>query len=273
MIDSPAQRALEALEQAAERDERLSTYYTFQRTLLQELDKAKANLSASLELADEEALEARLAQGLPLIGFAQLPIEEKVFAELVAQIAEILLEYDPDLTSAALPETPSACYALAEQRFEKNQANAEGKGAQAQPSLAEMAVDLALRPYLEWAAEQTLRHVEQEGWKRPYCPVCAGAPDFAALQTEAGARHLVCSRCNSEWLYPRVKCPFCGNADHAKLYYYPSDDQVYRLYVCQACNRYLKTIDLREVEADVLLPVERITTVAMDAAARSEGYT
>jgi hypothetical protein len=37
--------------------------------------------------------------------------------------------------------------------------------------------------------------------------------------------------------------------------------------------RYLKTIDLREVERDVLLPVERILTVAMDAAARAEGYT
>jgi FdhE protein len=264
---------LEALADAAKTDERLSTYYTFQRTLLQELDKAKANLSASLELADEEALQARLAQGLPLVGFAQLPIEERAFAKLVTKIAEILLEYDPDLTSAALPETPSACYALAKQRFEENQANTGSDGDQAQPSLAQTAVDLALRPYLEWAAEQTIRYVDQESWKRDYCPVCAGAPDFAALQTETGARHLLCSRCNSEWLYPRVKCPFCGNADHAKLYYFPSDDQVYRLYVCKACNRYLKTIDLREVERGVLLPVERITTVAMDAAARGEGYT
>jgi FdhE protein len=102
--------------------------------------------------------------------------------------------------------------------------------------------------------------------------VCGGAPDLAALEAETGARHLLCSRCNSKWLYPRVKCPFCGTTDHAKLAYYPSEDGVYRLYVCRGCRRYLKTVDLREVQREVLLPVERITTVAMDAAARNEGY-
>ena len=268
-----AQRTLEALDEAGIVDERLSAYYAFQRTLVKELDKAKTGISATLELADEEALQARIAQGIPLIGFSQLPIEERAFAELVAKIVKLLLDYDPDLTAKALPETPSAYCALAKQRFEENQASTESNGDQAQPSLAQMAVDMALRPYLEWVAERALRHVDQGSWKRDYCPICAGAPDFAALQTETGARHLLCSRCNSEWLYPRVKCPFCGTADHTKLFYFPSDDRVYRLYVCKACKRYLKTIDLREVQREVLLPVERITTVAMDAAARSEGYS
>ena len=271
--DNRAQRTLQALAEAGSQDERLSAYYAFHRTLLQTLNQVKAEIPATLELADEEALRACIAQGLPLISFGQLPVEEKSFAKLVSAVAQLLLDYDPDLTEQGLPESSAEWYALAQRRFEENQVTQESYDGQRQLSLKQMAVDLALKPYLEWAAEQVLHHVEQERWKRGYCPVCGGAPDFAALEPETGARHLLCSRCSSEWLYPRVQCPFCGTADHTQLFYYPSEDGIYRLYVCQGCRRYLKTIDLREVQGDVLLPVERITTVPMDAAARSKGYT
>jgi FdhE protein len=68
-----------------------------------------------------------------------------------------------------------------------------------------------------------------------------------------------------------MQCPFCGNADHDQLAYFPSKDGVYRLYVCKACRRYLKTIDLRQAEGRVLA-VEPILTVSMDLSAREEGY-
>jgi len=118
-------------------------------------------------------------------------------------------------------------------------------------TLAQTAADLALKPYLEWAAERVLLHVDQEHWKRGHCPVCGGEPDFAYLDSETGARHLVCSRCDSQWLYRRL---------------------MYRLYVCQNCRRYLKAIDLRQVGRRILFPVERLKTLNMDLAARQEGY-
>ena len=108
--------------------------------------------------------------------------------------------------------------------------------------------------------------------KDGYVAVGGGWPDFAFLAKEAGDRYLVCSRCNSQWLYRRLGCPFCDTQDDAKIVYYPSEDQVYRLYVCDACHRYLKTMDLRQTAASVLAVVERITTVAMDMTARQEGY-
>jgi len=135
-----------------------------------------------------------------------------------------------------------------------------------------MAVDMALKPYLAWTAEQVLPHLNQEHWKRGYCPVCGGSPDLAFLDEEIGARRLACSRCNSQWRYARIGCPFCGADDPDQIAYYPSDDEVYRLYVCQACRRYLKTKDLRRAGGPVWVEVERITTVAMDVAARQEGY-
>lgn len=273
MNDNRAERASQALAEAESQDERLSSYYAFHRSLLEVLNEVRVNISATLELADEKALQARVAQGLPLVAFSQLPIEERRFADLVSTVMQLLLDHDPDLGPQTLPESSAEYYALARRRFEENQGRHTDHGGQDQSSLTEMAVDLALKPYLQWAAAQVMEHVEKERWKRPYCPVCGGEPDFATLDAEMGARHLLCSRCDSEWHYRRLRCPFCGTADHTKLSYYPGESGVYRLYVCESCGRYLKTIDLREVGKEVLLPVERITTIAMDAAAREAGYT
>jgi FdhE protein len=67
-----------------------------------------------------------------------------------------------------------------------------------------------------------------------------------------------------------VGCPFCEGA--AEQFYYMSDDRRYRLYLCDTCKRYIKTIDLRESGAEVCLPVENLITVPMDIAAREKGF-
>ncbi len=269
--DNQTQLILRALEEAGTQNPDLSAYYEFHRTLIQILGQVRADISGVLEMVDEEALQARLLQGLLLLSFAQLPIEAERFAKLVSTVAQLLTDYDPE-QAEPVPDGPAECLALARQRFEEGQMVGERSGEPEEATLTQASVDLALKPYLEWAAEQVLPYVDQQRWKRRYCPACGGAPDFAFLDEEIGARHLLCSRCNSEWLYRRLGCPFCGTTDHTKLFYYPSEDGVYRLYVCQECQRYLKTIDLRQVGRTVLLPVERVTTVVMDAAARQEGY-
>lgn len=260
------------MEAAEIQNPELSAYYQFHRALFKVLDQAKVEIPGTLGRAGGEALQARLLQGFPVLSFAQLPVEAEPFARLLSTVAQLLMEYHPELAGQTIPDSAAGCLALAGQRFEEGQAGKEHGGEQGEITLAQVSVDLALKPYLEWAAEQVLPHVKQELWKRGYCPVCGGAADFAALDGETGARHLLCSRCDSLWLYRRLGCPFCGTTDHAKLFYYPSEDNVYRLYVCETCQRYLKAIDLREAGREVLLPVERVTTVAMDAAARQEGY-
>lgn len=270
--DNQTQLILRALEEARTQNPDLVSYYEFHCTLFEILDQARTDISAALEMADGEALQARSLQGLPLLSFAHLPIEAERFAKLISTVTQLLTDYDPDLAEQTVPDSPAECLALAQQRFEEGQAGREQGEEQGEATLAQMAGNLALKPYLEWAAEQVLPYVDQQRWRRGYCPVCGGAPDFAFLDEEIGARHLLCSRCDSTWLYPRLECPFCETNDHTKLFYYPSEDGVYRLYVCHECRCYLKTVDLRQARRVVLLPVERVTTVAMDAAALQEGY-
>jgi formate dehydrogenase maturation protein FdhE len=272
MVGNKSRLILQALEEAEAQNPELSAYYQFHHALFKVLDQAKGEISGTLDMAGGEALQARLLQGLSALSFAQLPLEVEQFACLLSTVAQLLMEYDPELAGQTIPDSPAECLATARQRFEEGQAGKEHGGEHGDRTLTQVSVDLALKPYLERAAEQVLPHLNQELWKRGYCPVCGGAPDFAVLDEDAGARHLLCSRCDSVWLYQRLGCPFCGTTDHTQLFYYPSEDNVYRLYVCETCQRYLKAIDLRETGREVLLPVERVTTVAIDAAAWQKGY-
>ncbi len=269
-----AQQVSKALEEARAQNPELADFYEFHQKVFQLQHEAKAEIAATLEMLDQEVLRARVLQGLPQLSFAQLPLEAEGFSRLASGIAQAMMQYDPELGAGTDGLEEVDWLSLAGRRFEQGMVNeSEGEAPEgAEIGLVEMAVDLALQPYLEWAAELVMAHVDQESWKRGYCPVCGGAPEFAVLIEETGARHLLCSRCRSQWLYRRLGCPFCNNTDHSKLLYYPSEDQVYRLYVCQACKHYLKAIDLRQATHRVVLAVEPLLTVAMDLAAREQGY-
>jgi len=67
-----------------------------------------------------------------------------------------------------------------------------------------------------------------------------------------------------------IGCPFC-KADEPKSWgYYASGAR--RLYLCEECHRYLKTLDLRSGRRKRSPDVERALTVDMDLAAREKGY-
>jgi FdhE protein len=73
-------------------------------------------------------------------------------------------------------------------------------------------------------------------------------------------------------MYRRGECTFCGNSEKDTFAYYLGDDEVYRLYVCDECKRYLKVLDGRETSGKPVLPVQRIITIGMDISARQAGY-
>jgi len=111
-----------------------------------------------------------------------------------------------------------------------------------------------------------------EHWWHSHCPVCGGAADYAFLDKERGGRWLVCSRCDSEWSYPRLECPFCDNNNQHLLNYYASEAGAHRLYTCEKCHQYLKATDLRQTGAAFYPPLERLLTLDMDRQGTELGY-
>ena len=227
-------------------------------------------------LSSEEA-SARLQQGHPLLAPEDVVADAQALAGLCDQMTRIVAKRRPELGEALtgirgwLDERRDQIGALAVEYLRDGRVR-EGEEAGLDTYLLTFVFINALRPFLRVQAQTLASWVDDSVWYRGRCPICGGEPDVAALERESGRRRLLCSRCDSEWAFRRVGCPFCGNDDPQQLAYYASDDQVYRLNVCEQCCRYLKTIDLRQVAGERLLPAERVLTVAMDVAALEAGY-
>lgn len=227
-------------------------------------------------LSEAEA-RARLARGIPALAPEDFQADPAALRRLWEEVCDVAARHFPDLAPALEPIRrwpngredgllSAATYYL------RGEANLLANEAGLDEGLFQFVLNNTLHPFLRRYASALAPLVNLETWYRPYCPVCGGEPDFAALAKPHGVRRLLCSRCDFEWPYRRASCPFCGN-DNPDLYLYvPSEDGIYRLYLCDRCRRYLKVIDLRELVEEPPLPVERILTLPMDLAARREGY-
>ncbi len=132
---------------------------------------------------------------------------------------------------------------------------------------------LTLNPFFAGYRSSLDMEFEQERWLQGRCPVCGGEPDLAYLDEERGARWLVCSRCDTEWLFQRMRCPFCNTTDHTRLSHFADESSPYRTDVCEVCGGYLKTIDRRQEEGSATaVGLERLLTLDLDAHAQAAGY-
>jgi FdhE protein len=269
-------QVLNALTAARAAHQELADLLDFYADLFFVQFEAKARVPEP-ELRDEVARRWRLEGGIPQLTFPQLGIEPGLLAEIVDEVLLVLRRHNPGWEESQQDQEPAQLVALAQRIYDTWEtltspgAAAEGGDeAWSQDHPRALAVGFALVPYLTRAAEAIVPHLDLAEWHHGYCPVCGGRPNLALLDEERGARRLLCSRCNSLWNYGRTGCPFCRSRE--KQIYYPSDDNVYRLYTCPDCKRYLKTVDLRELHREVVPVVERLVTVGMDLAAQQEGF-
>jgi len=276
VIHEHDQQVLRALAAARAEHEELADLIDFYKQLYELQFAFKVGLS-ELQARDPVAMRWRLEGGIPQLTFDQLQIDPESFGELVGQIADHLQRHNPGWQIDQNAWTLDALVAQARDVFEtwdtltspKPSAESQPVGQSVPIRPMALAVGFALAPYLRHAAEGILPHLDLNLWTMGYCPVCGGRPNLALLEAERGARQLLCSRCASLWNYSRLGCPFCRSKE--KQTYYLSDDGVYRLYICPSCHRYLKTVDLRELQREVYPEVERLVTVGMDLAAQQEG--
>ncbi|MFH0768254.1 MAG: formate dehydrogenase accessory protein FdhE [Chloroflexota bacterium] len=252
------------------------TFEVYRRLLnIQAEARARAGVP-SLSLSDE-AITNRLMNGSPILRFDDLSLDWallwKVFGEVVgvcASYPEILDEVpenleDSDSCRAHLKEATKAWY-------EGSQLSPQLSIGGLHGALLEFIIQAVLRPFLLSHSEALISRVDQEHWRRGYCPICGGSPDFAVLENESGGRWLLCSRCDAQWLFQRLECPYCGTQEMNALNYFTDDEGLYRLYVCERCRHYLKAIDLRRANYEVLLPLERYLTLDLDLQANKDKY-
>ncbi|HDP98228.1 MAG TPA: formate dehydrogenase accessory protein FdhE, partial [bacterium] len=132
-------------------------------------------------------------------------------------------------------------------------------------------------PFLKEYAELFKQQLTQVNsiWFRPFCPLCGNMPAMAKLEKEVGQRYLWCAVCHQDWQFSRLQCPHCANEDQNSVrYFYDENDSQYRVYVCEKCKHYIKTVDERTMaenqQASMFL--EDIITHYLDELALKEGY-
>ena len=131
----------------------------------------------------------------------------------------------------------------------------------------------SVKPSMELIAHQIQNLVNIESWAGISCPICGSPPAISELRGEGGRRILFCSFCSTEWQGKRMMCYHCGNTDHQTLrYFYTQEEEKYRIDVCDKCKHYLKTLDFREFDEEIVPFVEDMATLHLDILAEKEGY-
>ena len=229
----------------------------------------KSQLGTSGRAGDLEKKEVNLtglANGLPQISFEELHMQAGPIPELYRSILQLLIPFAGDGYELEMEPAPEKITQWAREIFHSGGPLVISA---APVNWAQTASGFVLAPYLQFACDRMLPRIPLNLWYREYCPICGGRPVFAALTSGSGPRTLLCPRCYGEWSYSRIGCPFCKSTDSQT--YYSGDEDRYRLYVCGVCNRYIKTVDARERNPELCLPVECLVTVSMDIAALEKG--
>ena len=238
---------------------------------------------AAIPWMDIDAERVKRAQeaGRPLLRFEDIPLDWTEFRLVFRQTADVLRRFDvldPDDYRAIqrISRDGNALDPLVARWF--NTA-ADAGVAEPEPSVKspvsqdaiEQVLALAMRPFLERCADMIQRRVDFGAWRRGSCPLCGGEPEFAVL-VASGDRLLICGRCSARWRFDDGRCPFCPNDNRAALPSFASADGRYRLYACDVCRRYLKAYDARQGVRPLMLAVDSVATLPLDAAAEGRGY-
>jgi len=249
----------------------------FYQRLLRIQSRVEQRIGTPKPSLSSEAISERIEHGLPLLKFDELALDWPLLHETFAEIIAAFAEY-PELFGSAsenlrgLEPGHFLTQEMVKAWFEGAKLLSTIAGDEVNEHLLEAIIQTTLRPWLNSQAKVLVGLVNQERWRRRYCPICGGSPDFAFLDKERGARWLLCSRCDTEWLFQRLECPYCGTKDQNALAYFADDEGLYRLYVCEQCHTYIKAIDLRHTESEVLLRLERVMTLDLDRQGQEKGY-
>jgi FdhE protein len=256
------------LKALAERQPELSAAALLQVELVDALRRIQGRIATASIVLTSEEVASRLSSGQPLITFDRLPIDWNEARLLFRQITDVLRRHEAiDQPAAArlhelgrsaeLPE-------LARRWF-------ESPGRDSGIEMLDEVLSWSMRPFLARTAEVLAQRAVFGGWKRGVCPMCCGEPDFACITT-AGERLLICGRCQTRWATEPYACPFCGEADKARITSFATPDGTYRVTACQSCRRYLKTLDGRRAGRAVMPAVDSIATLPLDAVVMQRGF-
>jgi FdhE protein len=216
-------------------------------------------------------------EGFSLVKKEDLPLDIEASIRLFLFLCQIGKAANPHMAAQAEVITR----ALSENKIDlKKLLIGGGKGQNIERVAADCGLDKQVlsfliqsstRPSIEAGMGQLRSQVDAETWLKSHCPICGSLPSLSLLKGE-GKRYSLCSYCGFQWRIYRLSCSVCCNKEQGSLkYFYGEGEDAYRIYLCNKCHHYIKTIDYRNLEeSDPSL--EDLATFHLDVLATQQGY-
>lgn len=232
---------------------------------------------------DREGARQRLANGFPLYAPESFPLDPEAHGAFLRTVCD-LAEAAPDPLARTARRVAAAHSEKALEMDGLGHAILAGDDEGLERVAAELAVDPgalrflltgALAPlaarFARKAADALL--MDAPPWERGRCPICGHLPSISSL-ADQGDRWLICGFCQHQWAVPRIFCPACETRDNGAIsYFFSPEEAEYRVYTCDNCRFYLKTVDLRQLGRRFYPPAEVLLTLHLDIQAQEEGFT
>ena len=246
------------------------------RKLLVEKDKFEKTLTLKPIEVDTNFLEKKIKEGFPLFDRRKIPLDTGKLKEhflKLTSLVKIRNEEGGKKIEAAIKENKISIEEAGRSFLNEKDYLEEKEALKLDAELFLFLTGNALLPFLEIYSEQLEHHLKGFQWNWGHCPICGGRAKIAELRGEEGRRFLLCSLCNHEWQFSRIRCPFCNNGNQEKLSYFTIDGKEgFRVDLCMECKDYIKTLDSRKLNRDIILEIDDIATLHLDILAQKEGF-
>ena len=246
--------------------------------IMEAQQSALETASCPLEPLSDEERESRLVSGEPLLDPLALEIDGAAYRRVMTDICQAVGVNTPG--GFKLAEELLAWKGLSDERVDQTRdAVLEGKDLRFEPSGGASEEDLellrdllweGLAPFYRICGRILAAGIDQSLWQRGYCPVCGGAPLIGKFREDDGLWVVECSFCHTLWNIQRTGCPFCDKSQGSLDFLYLEGDRARRANYCKSCRKYVKTIDARDGDENLMLPFENIVTAYVDIAAKQE---
>ncbi|MEW6448212.1 MAG: formate dehydrogenase accessory protein FdhE [Bacillota bacterium] len=227
----------------------------------------------------------RWRSGMPWLALVPPETSEESFSLLIdcvtATAKKVFPELSPDLSRASDSlngGTPvQEAFNRLRERVLKHDGNTHGNtqrtgfSGTVSPELQGFLAGAALKLFMWEYGKEAAGWCSVADWQRGICPVCGNYPSFSLLRDEERTRYLYCDLCGTNWRFSRIGCPFCEFSHGEQTLFVLEGHPEYRIYVCDACRGYLKTVDAKLRQPDNLL-LENIRTSFIDLLLLREGY-
>ena len=257
------------------------TFINFYEKIFTAQEASKNQIDIAPIQISNEMLSLKTKEKFPLIDIADFVVDMKSALKLFIDICKTAKRTNEHLADAAQKILNAINGALDPKALFTSLLNGDDKKFEevakelgAEKNVLAFITYSSLKPSITLCAEQLSIYLDKKDlWQQGYCPICGSPPVLSMLQGE-GKRFLICSFCWHKWPVKRVFCPFCNTTDSSIVHYFFSENEKeYRVYTCENCKKYIKTIDTKNAERRIYPSLEHVVTLHLDMKANEMGFS